>query len=389
MSSSQNLTKTRTWYGNPVKGRTRSSGFASWNTYDSVGILNTESITGLTHSRRGTGWSGGGGMYLSRDARVYSGSPAEFKRFNAGGALLTEGTLRIEGPTVSILDIGKYDTPSDSELDALGTTAIARTEPLNPAFDLSVALGELMREGIPNVPGSSVMEQTRLAKKAGGEYLNVEFGWLPLVRSVRDFAQVVQKSDEIVRAHQENANIVIQRRYDWPTVSDWKWTPCSFSMQPAVGFFTGGGRHQSVRQDKWFEAEYIYHLPTGGSTNDKFRRYGSYARKLLGIDLSPEVLWNLSPWSWAADWFGNVGDVMHNISAIGTDGLVMRHGYVMCHTVRTTIDEGTAFGVHQSCRRTEETKVRRGATPYGFGLSYAGLSLRQKAILVAVGLSSW
>jgi hypothetical protein len=389
MSSGQSLTKRREWYGCPVKGRTRSSGFASWVTYDNPGFLNSESITGLTHSRRGAGWSGGGGMYLSRDTKTYNAASPEFKRFNGAGALLTEGTMRIEGPTISIASLPMPSIPTDSELDADGTTAIARVEPLNPAFDLSVALGELMREGIPHVPGATMMEQTRLAKKAGGEYLNVEFGWMPLVRSVNDFARAVQHSDEILRKHQENANLVLQRRYHWPTVTSSRADACSFSMQPAVGFFTGGGRHQHVQQDKWFEAEFIYHLPTGGSTNDKFRRYGSYARKLLGVDLSPEVLWNLSPWSWAADWFGNVGDVMHNISAIGTDGLVMRHGYMMCHTQRVTHDSGTAFGVSQSCRRVEEFKIRRGATPYGFGLSYAGLTLRQKAILAAVGLSSW
>jgi hypothetical protein len=261
--------------------------------------------------------------------------------------------------------------------------------PTNPTFDLSVTIGELRMEGIPNVPGASVMEQTRLAKKAGGEYLNVEFGWLPLVRSIRDFAYVVDHTDKLVRSYQENSNKVIKAYYDWPTIEQSRADSCSFSMTPAVGFFSGGGRHQRILQRKWFEAEYIYHLPTGGSTNDKFRRYGAYARKLYGVRLTPEVLWNLSPWSWAADWFSNVGDVMTNISNIGSDGLVLRNGYMMCHTAKVTIDHGTAFGVTQTSVRTQEWKQRRGATPYGFGISYDSLSNRQKAIIAALGLSRW
>jgi hypothetical protein len=235
-----------------------------------------------------------------------------------------------------------------------------------------------------------MMEQTKRAKAAGSEYLNVEFGWLPLVRGVRDFAKTVENADKIIRQHQENANRVLQRRYNWPQLSDSRADACSHSMTPAVSFFTDGGRFQSVLQNKWLEAEFIFYLPIGGSMNDKIRRYGSYARKLLGIDLSPEVLWNLAPWSWAADWFGNMGDVLHNLSAFHQDGMVMRHAYIMCHTRKDTVDSGRYQNgpLHVRTRR-QETKTRLPATPYGFGVSYEGLSLRQTAVVAALGLSRW
>jgi hypothetical protein len=137
------------------------------------------------------------------------------------------------------------------------------------------------------------------------------------------------------------------------------------------------------------EVDFIYYLPTGDSAREKISRYGAYARKLLGIDLTPEVLWNLSPWSWAADWFSNTGDVMHNISAFGSDGLVMRNGYTMCHSGLTQVDSGSYSGFYQVKTRVRETKTRHVATPYGFGVSYDGLSARQIATVAALGLSRW
>jgi len=281
------------------------------------------------------------------------------------------------------------DLPSDDELDALGTTAIARVNPLNPAFDLSTFIGELLKEGLPNMPGSAVRDKTALAKASGSEYLNVEFGWLPMLRGVQDFADVVERSDDIVRQFQEEAGKVLSRSYEWPTYREERFDVVNFTAADGAGFFTGGGRHQEVVQKTWFEADFIYFLPTGGEVTDKFRRYASIARKLYGIDISPEVLWNLAPWSWAVDWFSNAGDVMTNISLIGQDGLVIRNGYVMCHTKRTVTDTGTFQNQSQTRVSVLEYKQRRPATPYGFGVSFGSLSTKQIAILSALGLSRW
>jgi len=256
---------------------------------------------------------------------------------------------------------------------------------------MSVALGELMREGIPKAPGFAEMEKVRAAKAAGSNYLNVEFGWLPLVRSINDFANVVDNHDKIIRKYQEGANRTIKRSYRWPEETAYAYNPTGFGSVPSNGNFTGGGRYESTSKRMWFEVDYVYHLPIGNTMNDKVRRFGSYARKLLGIDLSPEVLWNLAPWSWAADWVANTGDIMHNVSALGTDGLVIRNGYIMCHITRHTIDHGRFNGQGASETRytIDETKVRRPATPYGFGLSWSGLTARQQAVVLALGMSRW
>jgi hypothetical protein len=369
-------------------GQKRTSVFVGWSPY-SYSTGNSEVSLSFSHGRRGTGWVSGGPWTMTRDITVFAPDHIDAATFTSGGSPLTIGGGRIEGPTSAVSIAPLFSTPTSGELDADGTTAIARTEPTNPAFDLSVFLGELRQEGLPNLPGSALREKTNIARKSGKEYLNVEFGWAPLVRGVRDFANTVNQHDKIIRSYQEGSGKVIQRRYQWPTEEASTAQACSHSMTPAVGFFTGGGRSSRSYRHKWFECEYRYYLPVSGTTNDKIRRYGSYARKLLGIELSPEVLWNLSPWSWAADWFANTGDVMHNISAMGHDGLVLRHGYMMCHVGRTVVDSGSFRGQYQVRTWTAESKLRRAATPYGFGVLYNGLSAKQKTIIAALGLSRW
>lgn len=385
--------KKRTWRAMALDGRARPSQHNPWGTYVTPGYLCSEEVLSNSHHRVGNGshWSGGGPLYLVRDTKEWRPKLHVFN-YDGVGNLLFDGSVRIATPAAAYEELVQPLPLADWQLDADGTTAIARTEPLNPAFDLSVFLGELRAEGLPNLPGTAVRDKVKLAKASGSEYLNIEFGWLPLVRGIRDFADTVIRSDELVRSHQENANRVIQRGYEWPEERDTRAVPMRHVAENGHGFFERGGLHQSIFRKKWFEAEYIYYLPTGGNFNDRIRRYASYARKLYGIDLSPEVLWNLSPWSWAADWFGNTGDVMHNISALGQDGLVMRNGYIMYHCGKRTVQSGFWQDnplYYQTCITVNESKQRRPATPYGFGISYDGLSAKQIAILAALGLSRW
>lgn len=376
--------KTRRWFGGKISGETRPTHFHQFGPYSDFGPQSLESRASENHVRLNGRWSGGGNFSLFRDTKEYIPSELSYSGLN------TRGLIRIEHVAGSWTDLPMYPQPNDLQAAALGATAIARTLPTNPAFDLSVNLGEIRADGIPNLPGTDVMEKTKAARAAGGEYLNVQFGWLPLVSAIRDFAKTVENSDSIIRQYQEDANHVIKRSYHWPLVKDEKRLDTAFSMSPAIGFFEGGQRIQTVEQRQWFEADYIYYLPTGGSTNDKIRRYGSYARKLLGVRMTPEVLWNLAPWSWAADWFGNIGDVMTNISNIGTDGLVMQNAYLMSHSVRKTVDFGHFDGdKYQRSTHLEESKLRWASTPYGFGVIFGSLSATQIAIISALGLSRW
>lgn len=381
--------RSRNYSVGAVSGYYRSIGFGSYDPYSYGGFPTVESCTDTTNSFWHGHWTGGGDFLVNRDLSVLTPNPlSAVNWFNSGGAHLGVGTVRLEGPSGAVPpSLGVPAHPSTLSLYGDAASAIAHIEPTNPVFDLATNIGEIRAEGLPNVPGHTAMESTRLARKAGGEYLNVEFGWFPLVRSIRDFANTVNHADQILKDYSQRANQVVKRSYEWPTTEERQAYACSHVMYPPVGFFTGGGHTEYKFTRKWLEAEFIYYLPVGNSTHDKIARYGKYARKLLGITLSPEVLWNLSPWSWAADWYGNVGDIMHNLSAFGSDSVVLRNAYIMCHSGLTTVDSGTFAGQQQVHTRYQETKSRHVATPFGFGVSDAALSLRQKAIIAALGLS--
>nr|UJQ85984.1 MAG: hypothetical protein 1 [Leviviridae sp.] len=376
-------TKTHRVFEGRVSGVKRPTGFSPWTAYNIAGPETVETLISESHSRLNGRWSGGGPFRVSRSRTSFT--PAPFQRTTS----LVNGTVVLGTPTTGLSNLTLPGVPSDLSLSADAATAFARTEPLNPAFDLPTLIGELRMEGIPNLPGRAVQEQVSLARKSGSEYLNVEFGWLPLVRGLRDFAKVVNSSDQILTEHRRKANVWIDRSYEWPETTNYQWSSCNFVVNPDVGFFTGGGRFQHTFTRKWYEAEYKYYLPTGPSMGDKFARYGSYARKLLGVAPTPEAIWNLSPWSWAADWFSNAGDVIHNVSALGNGGLVFRNAYIMSHTGRVTIDSGSFAGTFMTKTLTEETKIRRAGTPFGFDVSFSSLSPRQLAITAALGLSRW
>nr|UJQ85750.1 MAG: hypothetical protein 1 [Leviviridae sp.] len=386
-------TKTRTFYTGHVSGTSRSSIFGSLDPYDNWGPLSSEVSYSISHARLSGGrWSGGGPWRMERNVTYFEPTPPFKANYNAGGGYLGEGTIRIEYSTDGVPNLAVPTPPSNNSLNADATTAIARIEPTRPAFDLSVVLGELRAEGLPHLPGQALRDQTQLVKSAGGEYLNVEFGWMPLVRSVRQFADVVKRSDEITRSYQERANTVTRRSYEWPEAVEYAARNCNFSMNPPIGFFTGGSFTQRKFTRRWLEVDFTYYLPTGSTRGDKIRRYGAYARHLLGVELTPEVLWNLSPWSWAADWFSNTGDVMHNLSALGHDSLLMQNGYMMCHSGLESTSTGSyqnSWGppLFQRRRQIEETKIRLQASPFGFGVALADFSSRQNAIIAALGAS--
>jgi hypothetical protein len=226
--------------------------------------------------------------------------------------------------------------------------------------------------------------------------LNHQFGWLPLVNDIQKFAHVAKHSDEIVQQYVRDSGKLLHRKYTFPTsfsrtenVETGKYPSPSF----VVGYWNSSGTKTTtdvVQTSTWFSGAFTYYLPPIGSLS----RDAAIANKLLGTRLTPEVVWNLTPWSWAADWFTNIGDVIHNVSAFQNDGLVMPYGYIMQkRKVQRTITLSGArtkrFNLPVDCRQqfTTTVKQRRKATPYGFGLTFGGLSTRQKLIMGSLGLT--
>lgn len=291
--------------------------------------------------------------------------------------------------------------PNWLQMDVLGTEGINKTIPTKPVTNMATALAELSQDGLPKAMliAETGKRRTQRSLNAGDEYLNVEFGWKPLVRDVRAFAQSVLDREEILSRYRSKSGTKLRRTYRWDDEYDsGEWSEGSTAPQPALysGLYNHSGSiHLTAKSvgkvETWFVATYQYFVPQEKTPEGML----SDAHHLLGVKLTPETLWNAAPWTWAADWVANTGTILENLSAINQDSLVIHHAYVMRkHTVTYTyVNElrdamYSLPGTHRLVQEfTTEIKSRRRASPYGFGLTWDGFTSSQLAILGALGVS--
>lgn len=298
---------------------------------------------------------------------------------------------------------------SPAQLDQLGTEAIARVNPQNSMANLAVAFGELIREGVPRVRVNRWRDEMRAHQNVGDAYLGYQFGLSPLGKEIGTFAAAVVRADELLNQYERDAGRVVRRRYQFPSesVTETIVVPRSgfpfyeprnsdFEDVNLTGLQTGTLiRQRTTEIRRWFSGAFTYYLPAGYNSRIQMHRKALLAKEILGVDLDLETAWNLAPWSWAVDWFTNAGDVLANVQRFTIDGSLLRYGYIMEHTkVRDTYtlqhprpfkDKGVA--VDSSISLVTETKMRRRATPFGFGLTWNGFSSFQLSILAALGIS--
>jgi len=292
-----------------------------------------------------------------------------------------------------------------SDLDSYGATAISQCSPANPASELGTGVSELYREGLPSLPGVHTWQgRTALAKSAGSEYLNVQFGWDPLVDEVKSLASVVRRHRDILNQYNHNAGSLVHRQYSFPVVKEEE----SFVLGTgtARGISNASGENvtpkipppgeilltRGVQTKRWFSGAFTFDVPNQDDSWQRALGYGSDADILFGASLNPELLWNLTPWSWAVDWFSNTGDVINNISNYVRAGQVMSYGYIMEENYSYTRLSMTSSGspgipAPGSIERYSLSKVREQANPFGFGLTSGDLSPTQLAIAAALGLT--
>lgn len=328
--------------------------------------------------------------------------------------------------------------------------AIKRTVPTKSVANLAVALSELYRDGLPSIIGlqtvrsSSVRDKithgqgladirgktsrsdpflrvdvasltpaSRSAQLAstirGGasDHLNAQFGVKPLLSDILGLCEVVIKSNNLIRQYRRDSGRIVRRGTSFPVTQE---TLVPFSNRPAGATFyshTGnlstislknGGVGSASCTDittrrTWFTGAYSYFLSEDDSSVARMRGYEEQARYLLGLSMTPEVLWNLVPWTWLIDWFSNLGTLVSNATALSQDGLVIRWGYLMEESVREYTTTLSGFQTQNSgwepsiLTLSTVNKRRTKASPYGFGQNPSQFTARQWSILAALGLT--
>lgn len=281
-------------------------------------------------------------------------------------------------------------------LSQRGTTAIANTTPTNPAFSAAAALGEL-REGLPSLPGKSVLKGKGHPKGIADEYLNFEFGVKPMLSDGRKLVEAHKKSEKILAQLYRDSGRLVRRRFTFPSeeTTTTKVTPEVYpwgQLQQAY-LFGRGTLVTTIKETKkyWFSGGYTYFFPK----QEGWHRKIAELEKVYGVIPDAADLWQLTPWSWAVDWVSNTGDLIQNMTSFSQDSLVLRYGYIMCRTDYEVTDTWTGdLKIGPAWSRTEissrwryVSKQRLQATPYGFGFTGFDFSTRQKAIIAALGIS--
>jgi len=316
--------------------------------------------------------------------------------------------------------------PSSSFPDidqAKGTYAISKTIPTLPVAGTAAFLGEL-HEGLPRLLGHSILfrERAHAFHGLGSEYLNVQFGWKPFVHDIKKFAKAFSNAGRILEQYRRDSGKTVHRHWGFKPIKETKVYPeypfgygsnlVNFVLQlpcnnttygtlssPEINSLmvfgrTASAHASSVLEQKYsFSGAYSYLLSEDDSFFGRMERYVQEANKLLGIRITPDVLWELTPWSWLADWEANIGVNITNMTALGKDNLVLRWGYLMrtthfnhyISTSKFTSYSGFDQSIHSTLRVTKKERIR--SSPFGFALNPDGFTNRQWAILGALGMT--
>jgi hypothetical protein len=309
------------------------------------------------------------------------------------------------GLVVPLEDVVPLERSSDSQIDAAGTTAIARTIPTNPVAGMAVTLGEL-HEGFPKLIGTQIFKRglRHVIKGTGDEYLNYEFGIKPLINDLLKWAHAYTHADKLWDQFLKDSGKRVRRRYTFPKSHE----VIESSITPNQPVWNAGAQNnrlwqggylyplyteQVLERERWFSGAFTYFVDTSKESQAMWKLARRRLDYLYSTKVTPQVIWNLAPWSWAADWITNLGDIITNFSRFAEDGLVMPYGYMMERSVLNTtyrMRNLTPRG-YQIPDLTEvlthTVKYRRRATPYGFGLDEQDFTVRQWAIIGALGLS--
>jgi len=308
-----------------------------------------------------------------------------------------------------------------------GHKAIADTSPTRPDVSLSAIIGEL-REGLPSIPGILLLKDrtsslrknvVQKGNRVGREYLNIQFGLLPLISDIKDVISALEKATDRLAQYERDAGKGVRRRMSFPTkkitetfASNELSNQGSIRVMPtsdalrqsgpnttsdALGFGWSSSLTMRYTERVWFSGSFTYFVPSGTKLFDNVGKYQHMVSRLYGTDITVETLWQLSPWSWLVDWLFDLNASISSYQRIQDDSLVVNYGYLMATTSKVAVQDTivTSYSKSQkpsvlTCRSTSRTitKERVRSNPYGFSATTPDmLNGRQWSILAALGLS--
>ncbi|UJQ85603.1 MAG: putative maturation protein [Suhnsivirus montiscola] len=262
----------------------------------------------------------------------------------------------------------------DPSTDYLATLAAARTNPSRPTVNVPSFIGELK-----DLPGAIRDQGEKSFKWARSDSVGVQFGILPMVSDVMKLMNfhdgVARRSDELDRLQSGNG---LKRRVRLKSTG--KVTTSLGKPGDASAIAVTSTRHSVYATLRWKSAGNFQFPPSGS------RERSNYVKRLLlgvtrenDVYASALVAWNLLPWSWMADWFGNVGTYLEanmNQSIASPAEIWVCRSSATVHKVR-------AYGT--SCAHSLVTKSRESGS-VSLEASLPIIGPKKMSILGGIGL---
>jgi len=306
---------------------------------------------------------------------------------------------------------GGIGPDSAPDLAAFAQRALADARPSLAEFSLSTFLGEI-REGLPKLlPAALMRDKGSFFRSVGSDYLNVQFGWIPFITTLRDLGYSLYRAQHKlnaitgtpVRRHvrgprfqdSRQFNNVPLRIYTGPRDggSDLNRRilsgigPNNGNITDAIGI---GQVIETIDSSLNFSGSFVTLLPKSFDDNTYIDRLN----QLIDVRITPSVLWQLAPWSWLVDWFFDIQGTIDSNSLATDETLLIHYAYASYKAKYRQMIWGNSTnaswtGPNQLYGLTEGTYYKRvRANPYGFTVgTFGGLNTSQLAILAALGLS--
>lgn len=219
-------------------------------------------------------------------------------------------------PTAAIASVSHLSTSIPS-VGARATTLQARTNPSREEVSIPNFIHEL--KDLPGMYKDIMAFKTRLktfrslrggARTSSNYLLSTQMGWIPLISDLRKLAQfqnlVDKRVQELNRLYSSKGLKRRQKLYS-EIVSSQE----DIFADTSLGINIRVRKYTTTVTESWGTIRW---RPTSVPKDFKRQDLGRVARRLVlglhhnGIDAVQA--WNAIPWTWLADWFGNVGEYL-------------------------------------------------------------------------------
>lgn len=313
------------------------------------------------------------------------------------------GQICVRRPPAGFLDWDWKGNPQSGQSPATehGAEAWNRFKPGKPVVDLGVAIAELK-----DLPGL-LFKRMDSVKNIANNHLAYEFGWKPLLSDIRKMANLqTELAKRLAQLKRDNGRPVTRRgtlvdelEAGTEVICDGTISDIAHAEAFTHGYYHNGmGAGIPVIQTMfesslkvWFVGKFQYWIPAIGSQRWRKRAL----KQLMGLEVTPRVVWEITPWSWLVDWFSNAGDVISNLSGNAAENLTSVYNYVMKEYKNSQvtlaryplalIGGGTSWA-HCSHKLEQLQQFRAPGSPYGFSIDWPDFSSRQLGILSSLGI---